>query len=1399
MKLLECEIAGFGAFSNYHLTFTDGLNVILQPNGWGKTTLAAFIKAMFYGFDRKRVKNVEENERMRYMPWHGGKYGGSIDFEFEGKEYRVTRAFGRAPSADEVRLRDLETGKVIEAPDAGIGEWVFGLDPSAFQKSVFVNQNGFGFDGSTVGLRKRLSMLVTDEDDETDVEKALGVLDKARKHYKKTGNRGLISDLTDEQEGLLRQLNEYEQKMAMLDQLQVEASEIGQSLDGLDEQIGELQKQLKSVQESEKDLAALRTVRDQLVRNLNAAKDELERVKASSRGLPSDDELEEMRKMVAGTIAAREDLNKDERAKRAAEDSLKSLAANLDGSAPTKDQVDLLQQAVSEHAHQVDLVANLEKEQARFEKPEFVAMASNEMLVKLVDKILDGRQSNNELQLSISQLQDHITKEKAAWEASRTNVLSAKQQYEDLEGALEGIDESKAEMLAEQAKRAKQAAAAIVDLDSALSTKKSELAAEEMKAGIFVSMGGGAEEVASEIRSLSSSYENACKNFEKTSKEMETADSALQEAKDEVEKAIADVNEKKSHLIDIQGERAKAVNVEANARAAAADAKSRQKGSVGPIVLIVLGVLAVAAGFVIGFASVPSLVLIGVGAILLIVGAIFLVKKSSSQKAVSGQREAVVAEASSQVAKLDVEISSIDSQIRDLEGLLETKRARLVEVQDGFDVARSIFEQANKEKDDAYEALFKRVSDLSVGAIPSEENIFELAERVLRGIEDSGPVIASLDRMRAKIEEAEQKKARLLNDVLSEFGLEAQDGKIDLLHEYEVRLAESERLKSMFDDFEKARKRYMDAVAAALGTSADELSDDAFGLVVSDLPPSAVRQSEELSKAMRQVELYEKALDEVYDRLGIERAGDVQTDALRLEQIKADYSELSEQAGESGRALDDARAMQVQMKGRIDELLQKMGLDQLELPSKERLQELSGVAKEADELRWKLASLGDSIAEKNALVAEQTGALLELLSACGYQNVEDVALAVEDIAAQKTKLQTASAQVTNAKKQYDAWEKENAQAMQAAQEALRDDGEGGADARLKALQVRRDALLETRSQYDERQNALHRSLDDYLSVLQKGNLLSLKKQEAIAQLSTVLKTKEYLVQARANLDKRFMGGLSSRFDEYATRLLEGDELGVSVHGDFDVTVQQSGESHDVAAYSTGYKDVLDLCFRIALVDTIFEGERPFIVMDDPFVNLDQGKIVRCMALLALLATQTQIIYFACHPSRSENAKETRNVGFSLPPQRPKRESPREQAMREAQERAKAQAELIASYHIEPVTKGRASLMVADSKRVIGSNLFSVRFTQKPASGSKDNSFEVHFIDEQGRALSDRHAIEIRDGRIMPERVQFSFLTRPDSGSKFDLIIREEGREESVLADRVTYESRIAFTSQDFGF
>ena len=105
MKLLNCYVSSFGKLNDFNYDFSEGLNTIKQDNGWGKSTLATFIKAMFYGISGSK-RSVAENERLKYRPWNSTqKFGGYIEFEWGKNQYKIERYFGSKESEDTVHFR----------------------------------------------------------------------------------------------------------------------------------------------------------------------------------------------------------------------------------------------------------------------------------------------------------------------------------------------------------------------------------------------------------------------------------------------------------------------------------------------------------------------------------------------------------------------------------------------------------------------------------------------------------------------------------------------------------------------------------------------------------------------------------------------------------------------------------------------------------------------------------------------------------------------------------------------------------------------------------------------------------------------------------------------------------------------------------------------------------------------------------------------------------------------------------------------------------------------------------------------------------------------------------------------------------------------------------------------
>lgn len=164
MKLLACHIENFGKLSNLSLEFKDGINVINEANAWGKSTLAAFLKTMFYGLDSKKETGAFEKERVLYRPWQGGSFGGEVDFEVDGKRYRISRTFGASEKTDQFHLYDLHTNLECFDYSDKVGEELFDLDSASFKRSIFIAQNDCVSDVSD-GINAKLGNLAENTDD----------------------------------------------------------------------------------------------------------------------------------------------------------------------------------------------------------------------------------------------------------------------------------------------------------------------------------------------------------------------------------------------------------------------------------------------------------------------------------------------------------------------------------------------------------------------------------------------------------------------------------------------------------------------------------------------------------------------------------------------------------------------------------------------------------------------------------------------------------------------------------------------------------------------------------------------------------------------------------------------------------------------------------------------------------------------------------------------------------------------------------------------------------------------------------------------------------------------------------------------------------------------------------
>lgn len=141
MKLISCHIDAFGKLNNVDVKFNENINSICEENGYGKTTLAMFIKAMFFGLGAGSRKNQKLTDRTKYQPLSQGNYGGSLTFETEKGRFKVLRNFKKSVTLDEFELYNAETNMPSKAYSEDLGEEIFAVGRETFDSTIFFGQN----------------------------------------------------------------------------------------------------------------------------------------------------------------------------------------------------------------------------------------------------------------------------------------------------------------------------------------------------------------------------------------------------------------------------------------------------------------------------------------------------------------------------------------------------------------------------------------------------------------------------------------------------------------------------------------------------------------------------------------------------------------------------------------------------------------------------------------------------------------------------------------------------------------------------------------------------------------------------------------------------------------------------------------------------------------------------------------------------------------------------------------------------------------------------------------------------------------------------------------------------------------------------------------------------------
>ena len=137
-------------------------------------------------------------------------------------------------------------------------------------------------------------------------------------------------------------------------------------------------------------------------------------------------------------------------------------------------------------------------------------------------------------------------------------------------------------------------------------------------------------------------------------------------------------------------------------------------------------------------------------------------------------------------------------------------------------------------------------------------------------------------------------------------------------------------------------------------------------------------------------------------------------------------------------------------------------------------------------------------------------------------------------------------------------------------------------------------------------------------------------QEKYKILSATIK---YLKTAEQNMKDKYIAPIRDNFLYFADKIEATLGERISMDQNFNILFERNGENRRDRHLSAGQRSVCALCFRLALVNNMYENEKPFIIMDDPFVHLDENHMEKTRKTMKELSRENQIIYFSCHNSR----------------------------------------------------------------------------------------------------------------------------------------------------------------------
>lgn len=176
-------------------------------------------------------------------------------------------------------------------------------------------------------------------------------------------------------------------------------------------------------------------------------------------------------------------------------------------------------------------------------------------------------------------------------------------------------------------------------------------------------------------------------------------------------------------------------------------------------------------------------------------------------------------------------------------------------------------------------------------------------------------------------------------------------------------------------------------------------------------------------------------------------------------------------------------------------------------------------------------------------------------------------------------------------------------------------------------------LEEERSRLRILANDLELKTEMLGDLIAEADVTRARLSDAEEELEIIMETKKYLTQARELVASSNLGETARRFTEIVEAIDTNCATGVSLDTSFEAKRSEGGVTHPSDAYSRGIRELYDFSAKLAVSDSLYPEKLPPLLLDDPFVYLDDNKLERAKQLLFSLADKRQVLYFTASRSR----------------------------------------------------------------------------------------------------------------------------------------------------------------------